>query len=70
VGIREIYEKIEKIINPVIIYYYSDHSGSDRESYAFLSFLDYFLLVLPGPLCPCQVIGLPTTSPMAISLFL
>ena len=64
---KEIYEKIEKIINPVIIYYYNDHSGSDRESHTSLSFLDYFLLVLPGPLCPCQVTGLPTTDPMVIS---
>jgi len=46
-------KKIEKIINPVIIYYYNNCSGSDRESRAFLSFLDYFLLVFPGPFCPC-----------------
>jgi len=64
---REIYKKIEKIINPVIIYYYNDCSSSDRESCASLSFLDYFLLVLPGPLYSCQVTGLPTTNPVAIS---
>jgi len=33
-------KKIEKIINPVIIYYYNDCSSSDREFHAFLSFLD------------------------------
>jgi len=50
---REIYEKIEKIINSVIIYYYNNCSGSDRESHVSLFFLNYFLLVLPGPLHPC-----------------
>ena len=59
---KEIYKKIEKIINPVIIYYYNNCSGSDRESYVSLSFLNYFLLVLPGLPCPCQVTRLPTTD--------
>jgi len=47
-------KKIEKIINPVIIYYYNDRSGSDREFCASLSFLDYFLLVFTRstPLLP------------------
>jgi len=61
-------KKIEKIINPVIIYYYNDFS-SNRESRTFLSFLDYFLLVLPVLLCPCQVTKFPTTDPTTISLF-
>jgi len=52
------YTKIEKIINPVIIYYYNICSGSDRESCTSLSFLDYFLLVFPGLFHPCQVTGL------------
>jgi len=63
-------QKIEKIINPVIIYYYNDCSSSDRESHASLSFLDYFLLVFSGLFHSCQVTGLPTTDPMVISLFL
>jgi len=63
-------KKIEKIINPVIIYYYNDCSSSERESHTFLSFLNYFLLVLPVPLYPCQVTRVPTTDPMAIFLFL
>jgi len=63
-------KKIEKIINLVIIYYYNNHSGSDRKFNAFLSFLDYFLLVLPGPLRPCRVTRLPTTDPVAIFPFL
>ena len=67
---KEIYEKIEKIINPVIIYYYNNCSSSDRESCTFLSFFDYFLLVLPGSLHSCQVTRLPTPDPIAVSLFL
>jgi len=61
---------MEKIINPVIIYYYNNYSGSDRESCASLSFLNYFLLVLPGLLCSCQVTGLLITNLAAVSLFL
>jgi len=70
IGLEKYKRKIEKIINLVIIYYYNDHSGSDREFCASLSFLDYFLLVLPGLLCPCRVTGLPTTDPAVVSLFL
>jgi len=67
---KKIYKKIEKIINLVIIYYYNNCSDSDREFCTSLSFLNYFLLVLPGLLHLCQVTGLSTTDPMAISLFL
>jgi len=67
---KEIYKKIEKIINPVIIYHYNDCSSSDREFCASWAFLDHFLLVLPGLLCPCQVTGLPTTNPTVIFPFL
>jgi len=55
-------KKIEKIINLVIIYYYNNYSGSDRESHAFLSFLNYFLLVLPGLLYPYQCKGTAYSS--------
>jgi len=58
------------MINPVIIYYYNDCSSSDRESHVSLSFLNYFLLILPGLLCPCQVTRLPTIDPTVIFLFL
>jgi len=49
---------------------FNDCSGSDRESHTSLFFLNYFLLVLLGLLCPCRVTGLPMTNPMVISLFL
>ena len=51
-----------------LIYYYNNHSSSDRESCA-LSFLNYFLLVLLGLLCPCQVTRLLITNSMVVFLF-
>jgi len=45
------------------------NTGRNREFCTSLSFLDYFLLVLPGLLCPCQVTGLPTTDSTAIFSF-
>ena len=39
---KEIYKKIEKIINPVIIYYYNNCSSSDRESHISFVFSQLF----------------------------